>query len=96
MKSPTHTKFKNELSIVRSGRGLARKTVARILGHKRTSSLIRFENGERFPNLETALKLEILYRRPVAFLFPDLYVALREEIRAAEVAQNQGQQQTLF
>ncbi len=81
---------------MRSAWGLARKKVARILGYTRTSSLIRFENGERLPNLETALKLEILYRRPVAFLFPDLYVALREEIRAAEVAHNRGQQQTLF
>jgi len=30
------------------------------------------------------LRLEIIYRVPVAFLFPDLYEALRTEIRAEE------------
>ena len=46
--------------------------------------LSRYENGRSFPPLLTALRLEIVYRVPVAFLYPDLYMAMREEIRNQE------------
>jgi transcriptional regulator with XRE-family HTH domain len=86
-------KFKNELSIARASRGLSRKNVAHIFGHKRTSQIGKFERGNRLPSLTTALRLEILYRRPVAFLFPELYMSLRDDIRIRETALKQ---QTLF
>ena len=91
MRTNAHKKFKNELSLARASRGLSRKNVAQVLGYKRTTPLSNFERGKRLPSLKTALRLEILYRRPVAFLFPDLYVSLRSEIREAE---SQFKQQT--
>ncbi len=87
-------KIANELEVLRTGRGLSRKAVARLLGYKKATPVIRFEKGERLPSLTKALQLEIIYRIPVAFLYPDLYVSLRDEIRAAE--ERQGKQLTLF
>lgn len=84
MRTNTHKKFKNELSLIRIERGLSKKNVAAILGYKRTTPLSHFENGQRLPSLKTALRLEILYRRPVAFLFSGLYESLHREVREAE------------
>ena len=77
-------KYNNHLAAARKERGLTRKQVARLLGYEGTSELSRLESGTRLPHLITALRLEIIYRRPVAFLFPDLYSALRETIRERE------------
>jgi transcriptional regulator with XRE-family HTH domain len=92
MRTNAH-KFRNELSLARASRGLSRKNVAHVLKYKRTTPLSHFESGKRLPSLVTALRLEILYRRPVAFLFPELYVALRDEVRKGE---SHIKQQTLF
>jgi transcriptional regulator with XRE-family HTH domain len=46
--------------------------------------LSRYERGHILPSLTTALGLEIVYRVPVAFLFPDLYEELRDQIRSRE------------
>lgn len=86
-------KFRNELALARASRGLSRKHAAHVLGHKRTTQISRFERGKRLPSLVAALQLEILYRRPVAFLFPELYVALRDTVRKDE---SHIKQQTLF
>ncbi|SRR6266481_4104242 len=91
-KHPKH-KFRNELEVLRLRRGLSRKTVARLLGFKKTTQVIRFEKGERLPTLTKALQLEIIYRIPVAFIYPDLYASLRDEIRTDE--SKNGMQQTL-
>jgi transcriptional regulator with XRE-family HTH domain len=45
----------------------------------------RYERGKSLPPLSTALRLEIIYRVPVAFLFPDLYDQLRHLIRGEEM-----------
>ncbi|HEY2933116.1 MAG TPA: helix-turn-helix transcriptional regulator [Acidobacteriota bacterium] len=58
--------------------------VARLLGHKNEEMLSRYEHGRSLPPLLTALKLEIIYRVPVAFLYPELYETLRNRIRAEE------------
>lgn len=59
--------------------------------------LSRYELGRSFPPLPTALKLEIIYRVPVAFLFPSLYEALRNPIRNEETElAAMGRQPTLF
>ena len=93
MRKNAKHKFTNELSVARITRGLSRKAVAKVLGYSRTTPLTHFERGCRTPSLERALQLEILYRRPVAFLFPDLYLSLRDDIRLREAALKQ---QTLF
>ena len=77
-------KYHNQLAAARRQRGLTRKQAAQLLGYQGTSELSRLECGTRLPQLITALRLEIIYRRPIAFLFPELYDSLREVIRARE------------
>jgi transcriptional regulator with XRE-family HTH domain len=76
--------YHNQLAAARRKRGLSRKQAAQLLGYKGTSEISRLERGTRLPHLITALRLEIIYRTPVAFLFPDLYDSLRQIIRAGE------------
>lgn len=75
---------KNSLWTARNKMGFSQKRVARALGLKRTSELSRYEHGTRIPGLINALKLEIVYRTPVAFLFNNLYSELKNEIREKE------------
>ena len=63
---------------------LSQRTVARLLGHPNTVMLSRYECSRSIPPLVVAFRLEIVYRVPVAFLFPGMYEALRNEIRARE------------
>lgn len=79
-------KVKNSLWTARNKMGFSQKRVACALGLKRTSLLSRYEHGTRVPNLINALKLEIVYRTPVAFLFSSLYLDLKKEIREREEA----------
>jgi hypothetical protein len=66
--------------------GFSQSAVSKLLGHKYETTIVRYENGELLPTFETALRLEIIYRTPVAFLFPGLYESLRTQLRAREVA----------
>lgn len=75
---------RNELETYRRHRALTRKQVTQLLGLRAASTVSRLETGRIVPSLITALKLEILYRRPVAFLYPALYAALRQALRAQE------------
>ncbi len=54
--------------------------MAVILGHKKTAQVSRWENGEKIPSLENALKLGYILKVPVETLFIDLAAKLREEI----------------
>jgi DNA-binding XRE family transcriptional regulator len=74
----------NHLQIYRNRMRLSCKQVAHLLGHSMTSSLTRFELGRSVPSLRTALRLAAIYRVPVEFLFPRLYLNEREEIRKLE------------
>jgi transcriptional regulator with XRE-family HTH domain len=76
--------IKNDLWTHRKKMGFSQKRVANFLGFKRTNDISRYEHGGKLPGLINALKLEIVYRTPVAFLFPDLYGRLRNEIRRQE------------
>ena len=77
-------KNQNELVLYRRRLNLSQKQVAVLLGHRDTSMLSRYENGRSLPPLLTALRLEIVYRAPVAFLYLQLYTALREGVRKQE------------
>ena len=70
--------------------------VARLLGHQDASALSDYERGEHTPSLANALRLGIILRAPVEFLFPALYDRLRNEIRAEEERLAAPQQPTLF
>jgi len=58
--------------------------VAEILGYHSPTDISHYEHGRKVPSLVTALKLELVYRVPVAFLFPELYHELKEQLRARE------------
>ncbi|MGH9657470.1 MAG: hypothetical protein ACRD96_02940, partial [Bryobacteraceae bacterium] len=55
-----------------------------LVGYHTACEISRFERGERLPSLVMALKLEVVYQTPVAFLFPELYVRLRDVIQAKD------------
>lgn len=77
-------RIKNSLWEARQRMGFSQERASRALGFKKTDVLSRYENGMRIPGLVNALKLEIIYRIPVAFLYRDLYRQLKEEIRERE------------
>jgi len=80
-KSP---RIKNDLFTYRKKMGLPQRRVAYLMGLKGTNSLSRYEHGKKLPSLENALRLEIIYHVPVAFLFGELYEELKREIRKRE------------
>ena len=76
--------------------GLSQQQASHLLGHKSHAALSLLEHGRISPSLITALKLEIILRTPVAFLFPELYDGLKKNIRAEEERLAGFGQQSLF
>ena|ERR1700680_109998 len=74
----------NTLDTYRRKLRFTSRYVTRLLGYVHVSQLSRYETGQRQPSLENALKLAIILRTPVEFLFPSLFVDLRKNIRAEE------------
>jgi DNA-binding XRE family transcriptional regulator len=72
------------LWISRKQAGLGQKSAARLLGHRSKSVISEYETGRLLPSLPTALKLAVVYGRPVTELYPDLYRRIQEEVRTAE------------
>jgi transcriptional regulator with XRE-family HTH domain len=89
----------NRLWIARHRSGLGQKTVARLLGHKSTSTISEYETGRLLPSLPTAMRLAAVYGRPITELYPDLYRAIQEEIQEARPVTRVGEdpvQQSAF
>jgi len=86
----------NNLVLYRRRMGFTQRQVARLLGHANTSMGSHYEHGRALPPLPTALGLEIVYRVPVAFLFPMMYDELRREIRKHEETLAAPVQRPLF
>jgi transcriptional regulator with XRE-family HTH domain len=86
----------NRLASYRRKRGYSQKRVAHLIGHKSHGALSSYERGRVLPTMTTALKLEIVLRTPVAFLFPTVYENLRAGIRAEEERMAGVGQQDLF
>jgi transcriptional regulator with XRE-family HTH domain len=80
----TRTVQRNRLWIYRKRMRYSQRTVALLLGHKTATHVSAYEHGRRLPSLETALKLELILRVPVAFLFQDAYLAAKRIIRDRE------------
>jgi len=74
----------NNLVLYRRRMGFTQKQVARLLGQRDTSMVSHYEHGRALPPLAVALSLEIVYRVPVAFLFPNMYDELKRQIRQQE------------
>jgi transcriptional regulator with XRE-family HTH domain len=81
----------NNLLLYRRRMGFTQKQVARLLGHRDTTMVSRYEHSRSFPPLPVALSLEIILRVPVAFLFPSLYDEIKLRIRQAEENISGGQ-----
>ena len=86
----------NHLYIYRRRLSRSSRQVAVLLGHKNTTTLSNYERGECLPGLVNALRLAIILRVPIEFLFPTLYDDLREEIRAQEELAAEPVQRELF
>lgn len=78
---PWHT---NQLWLYRKRMAYSQKRVACLLGHASTTHLSEYERGRRLPSLETALRLEIILRMPMAFLYTEMYNRMKRQIRQAE------------
>lgn len=71
---------KNSLRRYRKRAGLEQKQVAFLLNRAGTDEVSRHEKGAYRPNLETALKLEVIYQVPIRLLYPALFERCRREI----------------
>lgn len=76
----TETNIKNHLWQARRRSRLERKQVAFLLARKSTDEISRYEKGSYLPSLKTALKLEVIYRMPLRFLFQTHYEQYQSEI----------------
>src|ERR1700680_1424181 len=74
----------NRLDIYRRRMKFSRRQVARLLGDQGIARISEYERGERLPGLLNALRLGIILRVPVEFLFYSLHDSLRAQIRAEE------------
>ena len=77
-------KIPNSLRLYRRKNGLSQKDIARLLGYKSSTAVSSYEQGTKSPHLLNLLKLEIINRVPVAYLYWDSYRTLRQEIRRKE------------
>ena len=92
----SHTHKQNNLVLYRRRLGFTQRRVAQLLGHRDASMLSHYEHGRAMPPLMTALCLEIIYRVPVAFLFPSLYEDRRRRIRKHEESFLEASQRAHF
>jgi len=88
--------IQNNLVLYRRRMGFTQKQVAYLLGQRDTSMVSHYEKGRALPPLTVALGLEIIYRVPVAFLFPVMYDELKRQIRDKEKSLAGAGQRPLF
>src|ERR1700749_4539894 len=80
MKFTKGNKQPNRLWLAPKRRGLGEKKVYHFIDHKSIDQLSHYEQGERLPSLENALKLEIIYGVPLRFLYKELSAKLEDEV----------------
>src|SRR5262245_59100567 len=86
----------NNLVLYRRRMSFTQKHVAQLLGHHDTTMISHYEHGRALPPLPVALGLEIIFRTPVAFLFPGMYDELKGTIRKQEESLAGPGQRPLF
>ncbi len=89
MKTNTNSLPPNNLLQARKRAGLERKQVAFLLTRKTNNEISIYERGGYLPNLQTALKLEAIYRTPIRLLFQGLFEQCRREIGERRKKDNQ-------
>jgi len=80
---PAIPQLNNRLWITRVKRGLPRKKLANLLGHKVTSQICRWEEGQ-IPTLQNALIMAYLLQTPIEFLFKGLRNELIRRVEARQ------------
>ena len=80
--TPKNKTEANFILNMRRNRGLAQKQLARLIGHKETSMLSKYEHGKALPPLQTALLLEIALGIRLSELYPNLYATLARQVTA--------------
>jgi hypothetical protein len=58
--------------------------VAKLLGHKNTNRISRWEKGLAFPSVLNLIKLSVIYRTLPSELYFDVLLDLREEVLKRE------------
>ena len=86
----------NSLVLYRKRMGFSQKQVAQLLGQSDASMISHYEHSRALPPLAVALGLEIIYRTPVAFLFPDMHDELKRQVRGKEQTMAGVGQEALF
>jgi transcriptional regulator with XRE-family HTH domain len=86
----------NQLDLYRRRMRFSQRQVAHLLGHNDSSAWSNYERGDRLPSLANALRLGIILRVPVEFLFGALHDELQDRIRAEEERVATPVQQPLF
>ncbi len=80
----TRRPVSNRLWKYRKRMNFTQRQVSQILGYLSPATISAYEHGRKLPSFLTALKLEIVYRVPVAFLFPEHYGRLKTALRERE------------
>ena len=75
--TPKTKREPNHIFKMRRNRGLAQKQLARLLGHRYSYMVSKYEHGVSLPPLETALLLEIALGVRLSELYVDLYQDLQ-------------------
>jgi DNA-binding XRE family transcriptional regulator len=87
----------NRLDMYRRRMKLTPSQIAPLLGHRDAALWSDYESGKHLPSLTNALRLGIILRVPIEFLFYSLHDQLRSAIRAEEERlTKQPRQQSLF
>ena len=86
----------NNLDLYRRRMRFNQQYVSHLLGNKDSAAWSDYERGIHLPSLVNALRLAIILRTPVEFLFYDLHNELWKQIRAEEERLAQPTQQPLF
>ena len=74
----------NRLWRYRTAQQLSQKHIARLLGHRSSAQVSRWENGAKIPTLDNALMLGHILKVPVETLFADKAAELHATINARE------------
>lgn len=75
----------NRLWIARKQAGYPLKWVCALLGKHSLSTVSEYERGTKVPTfIKTSLKIELVYRKSLAELFPALSVEVAEEVAAVK------------
>ncbi len=72
----------NRLWRYRTAQQFSQKHIARLLGHKNTAQVSRWENSQKTPTLDNALMLASILKAPVEALFADRAAELQMRIKA--------------